>query len=198
MAFPNPHTPVHKESLPMSVLDKVIAAVTPTESQEERLEARRKADELAGQCDWLRMILAHHRALEDAFAQVQAAPDANARRRAQHWLGTLLTGHSMAEEVVIYPAMALGDQKGHATAAYTEQSGAKVNFAALETMDPMSQDYLDKFEHVRNAVLHHMYEEEDKWLPQLARDGDAVLHSRLSARYTEEFSRYMGPDAALA
>jgi len=181
----------------MSILDKVVAAVTPTESEEERRSAREKATAAAANCDWLRQILTHHRAVEDAFAQVQAAADANARRRAQHWLGTLLTGHSLAEEAVIYPAMALGDQKTHATTAYTEQSGAKVNLAALETLDPMSQDYLDKLEHVRNAVMHHVYSEESDWFIDLARTNDAALHSRLSARYAEEFNRYMGPDAAM-
>jgi len=182
----------------MSVLDKVIAAITPTESEDERRDARAKADAVAVDCDWLRLILTHHRAIEDAFAQLAAASDANGRRRAQKWLATLLNGHSMAEEAVIYPAMALGDQKTHATTAFTEQSGAKVNLAALEGLDPMSPDYFDKFEHVRGAVMHHMYSEENDWLIDLAKTEDAVLHARLSARYAEEFNRYMGPDAAMS
>jgi hypothetical protein len=182
----------------MSVLDKVIAAVTPTESDDERRSARQHAQEVAANCDWLRTILSHHLAVEDAFAQVAAAADPNGRRRAQRWLSTVLNGHSLAEEAVIYPAMALTDQKAHATAAYTEQSGAKVNLAALEVMDPMSQDYLDKLDHVRNAVMHHVYEEESKWFVELARTGDAATHARLSARYAEEFNRYMGPDATLS
>ena len=182
----------------MSVLDKVIAAVTPMESEEERRNARAHAMQVAANCDWLRVILAHHQAVEEAFAQVAAAADPNGRRRAQRWLATLLTGHSVAEEAVIYPAMALTDQKAHSVAAYSEQSGAKVNLSALEMMDPMSQDYLDKLEHVRGAVLHHVYEEESKWFVELARTGDPAMHTRLSARYAEEFSRYMGPDATLA
>ena len=153
---------------------------------------------MAVNCDWLRLILAHHRAIEDAFAQLAAASDANGRRRPQKWLATLLNGHAMAEETVIYPAMALGDQETHATTAFTEQSGAKVDLAALEGLDPMSPDYFDKFEHVRGAVTHHMYSEENDWLIDLAKTGDAVLHARPSARYAEEFNRYMGPDAAMS
>lgn len=182
----------------MSVLDKVIAAVTPTESQDERRAARLEAERVAASCDWLRAVLAHHRGVEEAFAQVAAAADAAGRRRAQRWLATLLTGHSLAEEAVLYPAMALTDQKGHSTAAYTEQSAAKVNLAALETLDPLSQDYIDKLEHVRAAVAHHVYEEESKWFVELARAGDSALQARLGARYAEEFNRYMGPDATLA
>ena len=181
----------------MSILDKVVAAITPTESEDQRRSAREKASTAAANRDWLRLVLSHHRAVEDAFAQLRVASDANGRRRAQHWLATLLNGHSMAEEAVLYPAMALTDQKAHATAAYTEQSGAKINLGALETLDPMSQDYLDKFEHVRGAVLHHMYEEESDWFLELARRDDMAMHSRLGARYVEEFNRYMGPDASL-
>ena len=180
----------------MSVLDKVIAAVTPLESEEERQSARTQARQAANEAPWLARVLEHHQQIEAAFAAVKAAADASGRRSAQRWLGTLLTGHSLAEEAVLYPAMALGDQKGHATAAYTEQSGAKINLAALETLEPMSQDYLDKLEHVRGAVAHHVYEEESKWFPQLAAQGGSALQMRLSARYTEEFDRYMGPDAA--
>ena len=62
----------------------------------------------------------------------------------------------------------------------------------------MSPDYFDKFEHVRGAVMHHMYSEENDWLIDLAKTEDAVLHARLSARYAEEFNRYMGPDAAMS
>jgi hemerythrin superfamily protein len=181
----------------MSLLDKVIAAVTPTESPEERAQARAKARDIANRAEWLRLVLVHHEEVERAFAAVAAAAEANSRRRAQRWLQTLLTGHSMAEEAVLYPAMALGDQKMHASAAFTEQSGAKVNLAALETLDPMSQDYLDKLEHVRGAVEHHVYEEESNWYPKLAATGDAGTQARLSARYQEEFERYMGPDAAM-
>ena len=180
----------------MTILDKFIAAVTPTESPEERATARQKAMAAARDCLWLQRILEHHRQVEAAFAAAESAPDAGGRRRALKWLSTLLTGHSMAEEAVIYPAMALGDQKMHATEAYTEQSGAKVNLAALEAMDPMSQDWLDKLGHVRNAVAHHVFEEESDWFPALARSGDAMLQARLDARYVEEFERYMGPDAA--
>jgi hypothetical protein len=179
----------------MSLLDKVIAAVTPTETPEERAEARAKARTAAAGADWLRHVLAHHEEIERAFAAVATAADANSRRRAQRWLQTLLTGHSIAEEAVLYPALALTDQKLHASAAYTEQSGAKVDTAALETLDPMSRDYLDKLEHVRAAVEHHVYEEESNWYPKLAAHGEPTMHARLSARYKEEFDRYMGPDA---
>lgn len=179
----------------MTILDKVIAAVTPLETEEERQSARASARTMAEDTPWLARVLEHHQQIEAAFASVKAASTADERRQAHKWLAKLLTGHSVAEEAVLYPAMALGDQKGHATTAYAEQSGAKINLAGLERLDPMSLDYLDKLEHVRGAVAHHVYEEESDWFPALAREGGSVSSVNLSARYIEEFNRYMGADA---
>lgn len=178
----------------MSVLDKIVAAVTPEASDEDKAKARAKARAAAGASGWLAQVLDHHEQIEALFAAVKAANSATARRAAQKQLAGLLTGHSIAEEVVLYPAMALSDQKGHSGEAYTEQSAAKVQTAALEDLDPMSTDYLDKLEHLRAAVSHHVYEEESEWFPKL-REQDATVQAKLSRRYREEFERYMGAEA---
>ena len=57
----------------MSILDKVIAAVTPPESEDARREAREKAQAAASPGDWLSMVLEHHKHIETAFAAVKAA-----------------------------------------------------------------------------------------------------------------------------
>ncbi len=176
----------------MGILDKVVSAVTPEPSEDERRQARENARAVAADAPWLGMILDHHIQLEQAFDATRSASTAETRRSAQKTLATLLTGHSLAEETVIYPAMALDDQKGHATSAYTEQSAAKIQCAALEQLEALSDDYRDKLEHLRAAVAHHIYEEESKWFPELGRTGDASLQARLTARYKEEFERYMG------
>jgi hemerythrin superfamily protein len=176
----------------MSILDKVVSAVTPEASDDERMEARAKARTLSKGQGWLALVIDHHEQIEGAFAAVAAAPSATTRRAAQKELAVLLTGHSIAEEAVLYPAMALSDQKGHAGEAYTEQSAAKVQAAALDDLDPMSQDYLDKLEHLRAAVAHHVYEEESAWFPKLRAIGDAAKQTYLTKHYREEFDRYVG------
>ena len=45
----------------MSIIDKVVAAVTPPESEEARAKARAKAEAAARPGDWLSQILDHHR-----------------------------------------------------------------------------------------------------------------------------------------
>lgn len=180
----------------MTILDKVIAAVTPPESDEERAEARAKARAIAGS-GWLALILDHHQEIEEAFAAVRDANTAAARRSAQKELALILTGHSNAEESVIYPALALSGGKAHASLAYTEQSAAKVQMAALDDLDPMSEEYLDKLEHIRGAVAHHVYEEEGTWFPELREKGDAAMQTKLTKRYREEFARYIGAETAM-
>jgi hemerythrin superfamily protein len=179
----------------MSVIDKVIAAVTPPESDEERVQARARARSLAGSSGWLAMVLAHHVEIESAFDAVEMATSAASQRAAQKQLAVILTGHSNAEESVLYPALAQLGEKAHATKAYVEQSAAKVNMAELDALEPMSQDFLDKLEHIRGAVTHHMYEEESEWFPELKEKADAATQSRLSRRYREEVERYLGAEA---
>ena len=178
----------------MSVVDKVVAAVTPPESAESRAEARASARRAAPAGSWLSLVLDHHEALETGFARIRSATDVAGRKTALKSLATLLTGHSIAEEVVLYPALAQAGEKGHATLAYTEQTAAKMQAAALDEMDPLSEDFMDKLGHLQGAVEHHMYEEEHGWFVHLAQSTD-VNQAKLTARYTEEFDRYMGSDA---
>lgn len=175
----------------MSVLDRFIAAVTPPESEEARLKARAKAAQAAMPGDWLDQILQHHVDLEDAFAAVKAGADAASRTAALKRLGVTLTGHAIAEEAVIYPAMT-EDHKGHAGMGYDEQALVKVQMALLEKLDPMSQDFIDKLEHIEGAVAHHMYQEEGTWFLELKESASAADEAMLTRRYAEEYERYVG------
>src|SRR5882672_5460015 len=175
----------------MSLIDRVVAAVTPPESQQKRETARAKARAAAGEHGWLAMILQHHEQIEAAFAAVRTTNDADGRLSAQRKLAVILTGHSNAEEAVIYPALVRFGHKSHGMAGYTEQAGAKANMGELEYLNPMSQDYLDKLEHIRGAVAHHMYEEEsDRFLD--LKKLSSTDQARLTERYAEEFERYIG------
>jgi len=175
----------------MSVLDRVVAAITPPESEEARQEAREKARAAARPGDWLSMVLEHHLQIEQAFAEVKAANTASARRAAAKTLAVILTGHSNAEESVLYPALVAADEKSRATMAYTEQAAAKIQMGLLERLEPMTQDYLDKLEHIRGAVAHHVYEEEGTWFLDLKEKLSTPEQSKLARRYAEEFERYV-------
>jgi hemerythrin superfamily protein len=174
----------------MSIIDKAIAAITPPESKEARAKARAKAEAVATPGSWLAQILDHHVEIEARFADVKAATTAETRREAQKELALILTAHSIAEEAAIYPALAADKQLAHAELAYQEQAAAKMEMGLLERLDPMSQAYLDKLEHIRGAVAHHVYSEEGTWFPKLSEDIPAGEHALITQRYQEEFDRY--------
>lgn len=176
----------------MSILDRAIAAVTPMESDEARRAAREQAERLAEPGDWLSQILDHHRQIEAGFGAVSAAQSGEERRTALKRLATLLTGHSLAEEAVIYPAISWSDEDAQATLSYTEQAAAKLQLGLLQHVDPMSQDFMDKLEHLRGAVLHHVYKEEGSRFPRLRRRLSADEQRQLTAHYREEYERYYG------
>jgi hypothetical protein len=178
----------------MPFLDRVIAAVTRPESEAARREARAKARAAATTGDWLSQVLAHHLQIEDAFAATQHAVNVAERIQSRTRLALLLTGHSNAEESILYPALASVDEKVHASMAYNEQAAVKVQMALLESLPPMSQDFLDKLEHIRFAVAHHMYEEEGTWFLELRRKLPSADQDKLGERYLAEFDRYVGTD----
>jgi len=179
----------------MSIIDKVIAAVTPPESNEARAKARAGARAAAGENDWLAMVLSHHEQIEAAFAQVKAASDPASRVASLKKLSTLLTGHSLAEEAALYPALSRADESAHATKAYTEQSAAKLQLGLLQDLPPMSQEFVDKLGHLEGAVAHHVYEEEHNWFLDLKTKTPAADQGKLTQRYKEQFSRYMSDES---
>lgn len=175
----------------MSFLDKMVSVVTPLESEETRREAHTKARAATQGQDWLGQILDHHEAIESAFATVKSATDLASRRAALTELAVLLSAHANAEEAVIYPALIHFGHKTHGTAGYTEQAGAKANLGELEYLDPLSQEFGDKLEHIRGAVAHHVYEEErDRFLDLKKLSVGDQAH--LTQRYAEEFERFSG------
>jgi hemerythrin superfamily protein len=180
----------------MSFLDRIAAAVTPTASEEQRADARRKADELAASEMWLATILQQHREIESLVAAGLSADGAEARLEAVRDLQRVLTGHSTAEEAVLYPDISEYSSKLHAGMAYEEHAMTKVQLAKLEKIDPLSVEWLEKLEHIQGALQQHMYQEEDSWLPNLVQNLPAAEKARMEARFIEEYERYCGTGSA--
>jgi hypothetical protein len=179
----------------MSIINKALGAITPPESDEKRAEATQQARAAAGAGDWLSLALDHHEQIRAAFEQGRAAQQPQARTAAMKTLALVLNGHSLAEEVVLYPALAKAGEKAHATLGYTEQTTAKMQMAELERIDPATPDWAEKWEHIRGAVLHHIYEEEGTWFLELKDKYDD--QGFLTERFREEYERYAGGEAGL-
>lgn len=176
----------------MSFLDKIAAAVIPAETDEQRMEARQRARATAGGSGWLAMAVSHHDQIESGFATALTSTSESEADHAVKEVAALLIAHSIAEEVVLYPAMVIEGHKTSATMAYQEQQMAKVQMAELERLTPLSQEWREKLEHIQGAVLHHIYEEESDWFLEIAQETGGASQTMLDARFTEEFERSMG------
>lgn len=172
----------------MSIIDKALAAVTPQPGEEKREEATRKAREAAKAGDWLSLALDHHQEIRAAFAAGAHATGETDRRSAMQALALVLNAHALAEELVLYPALAQNGHKVQAGVAYSEQTTAKMQMAELENIPLSSEAWLDKWKHIEGAVLTHMFEEENGWFIHLSHHADQP--DRLTDRYREEFERY--------
>lgn len=174
----------------MNFFDRLAAAITPEASDEDRARARSEAMALSQDDDWLARVLDQHQQIETLFAEALSAEPGGDRLMALKNLAELLNAHAMAEEVVLYPALARSGEKADATMAYEEQSMTKVEMAALEQLDPDSDEWTQQLEKIRAAVAHHVYEEESEWFPQLHRSVSETEADLLSLRFDEEFDRH--------
>ena len=177
----------------MSLLDKVAATVTPLASDETRAEAHAEARARSSGNDWLGQVLDHHEQIDGLFNRARAATGVANRKAALEELGVLLTGHSIAEEAVLYPALVKADYESKATMAYGQQSTAKTEMFLLEGLDPTSEEWIDKLDHIIGAVRQHVYQEESSWFVKLAESRD-VDQALLTRKYAEQFDRYIGAD----
>lgn len=137
--------------------------------------------------DWLSLALDHHDQIRSCFLKAAQTPPGGARIAALKGLATVLNGHSLAEEVVLYPALAMLRRK-QADQAYDEQANAKIEMAKLERLNPAGAEWVEQLQAIQQAVLQHMLEEEGTWFLELKASGDA--QPKLTARFKEEFERY--------
>ena len=144
--------------------------------------------------DWLAMVKVHHAMIAKTFDQLISAGDKQTylqRNRLLMRLSYELTAHSVAEENVIYPALASAGMVSESDKLYMEQAHAKVMNAQLDMM-AMHHDgdagWLDKAKELQAAVLKHAKEDEEAdAFPKLQKRLDAKQNAALTAGYKAQF-----------
>jgi hemerythrin superfamily protein len=143
--------------------------------------------------DWLSMIQAHHALVAKSFDRLMASEKSTYLRREQlvRLIGYQLTAHSVAEENVIYPAIAMAGMTTDSDKLYLDQAHAKVMNAQLELQARMKDkgNWMEPARALRDAVLRHAKEDEEGRLyPQLRSKLDASQNALLTAGYQREFA----------
>ena len=147
----------------------------------------------AGGGDWMAMVQAHHAMIDATFKDLLATRDNQvAQRKAQQMkLAYLLTAHSVAEENVLYPALAMHGLKPGSDKLYHDQAQAKVLNAELEmAADKGNAAWLDKVRTLQAAVLQHAKQDEEGDLyPKLMQASSREENAMMTAAYRREFAR---------
>jgi hemerythrin superfamily protein len=142
--------------------------------------------------DWFAMVKAHHLLISKTFDQLlESRSKLNSRRdRLKRLISYQLTAHSVAEENVIYPALAQQGLVTESDKLYLDQAHAKVMNAALDMADAKGDAaWFAKVEALRAAVLQHAQQDEEAQLyPQLQQKLDAAMNAKLTQAYQREFS----------
>ncbi len=149
------------------------------------------AQTMAAGGDWFDMIKAQHVLIAQNLDQILATSDSQVaeRMRLQKHLGYLLTAHSVAEENVIYPAIARMGMTTDSDRLYIEQAHAKVANADL-TMSPAgTSEWRDHVSALKTAILHHAKDEEEANIfPRLMQSAGPQLNASLTQHYARQFS----------
>lgn len=141
--------------------------------------------------DALEMLQADHRQVEalfDEYEELAAADDADAKQAVATEICEKLTVHAQLEEEVFYPAArrVLNDQ-AIVNEAEEEHADAKQLIAQIEEMSSEDDEYDAQVKSLKEAIAHHVEEEEGEMFPKLKEAGleTAVLGEQMAERKQE-------------
>lgn len=143
--------------------------------------------------DWMQQVRAQHREIDRHFAMLKNTRDRDAGMRDMHLkqLATVLTGHSIAEEVALYPGVAITGDRPGSDKLYMDQQHAKVMVAEIDAMPRMGPMFMERLTALEAAIKAHVAEEETQKYPQLMRTATREMNLKMTADFRREFTRYM-------
>jgi hypothetical protein len=141
--------------------------------------------------DWLDTIKAQHEELDRLLAAVKSAGSHPEQVAAFKKFSIYLAAHSLAEEVTVYPALAITGSEAASKQLYGEQDDAKVLVARID--DALSMNHaaevpamLDK---LGNALHAHVAEEENQDFPTLKAKESSTMNAKLTSEFKMAFHR---------
>jgi len=167
------------------------AVATPAAAQPAARAGGMVAGLTAG--DWMAQVLAQHREIDRHFQLVKAARTDGERMQHFRMLASLLSGHSLAEEVALYPGLYIQGEESDSKQAYDEQSLAKVLTARIDNAMAMGRrdEALKLVGQLETAVKAHVAHEEKEWYPALMKKANAQMNAKMTADFRREFTKYM-------
>jgi len=143
--------------------------------------------------DWMAQVRAQHRETDRHFQLVKTARTDAERMSHFRMLASLLSGHSLAEEVALYPGLFMQGDEADSKEAYDEQSMAKVLTARIDNAMAMGRrdEAMKLVAQLEAAVKAHVAHEEKEWYPALQKKATAQMNAKMTADFRREFTKYM-------
>jgi hemerythrin superfamily protein len=110
--------------------------------------------------DAIALLKVDHRNVEDLFAEFKATKGAAKKQAMVEKICAELSGHSVIEEEIFYPACRGKVEDGLLNEGYVEHDGSKVLIAELLASAPNEEFYDAKVKVLSEQIEHHVHEEE--------------------------------------
>jgi hemerythrin superfamily protein len=112
--------------------------------------------------DAIAFLKADHRKVEELFAEFKAARGAVKKQQLVEEICAELTGHTVIEEEISYPACRGKVEDGLLNEGYVEHDSSKVLVAELLASAPNEEFYDAKVKVLSEQIEHHVHEEEKR------------------------------------
>lgn len=113
--------------------------------------------------DILALISADHRKVEGIFSQIESAKKPDDVYKLFNEIYQELNLHARAEELVFYPSLReFEDTDDLIEEAESEHEEVEVMLEEIKALSPNAEDFMDRIAELKEAVQHHVQEEENE------------------------------------
>jgi len=138
----------------------------------------------------IELIKSDHRKVESLFSEMEKAKSSKKMQELFEQIYTELTVHAKVEELTLYPSMRNYDETHDMVdEAEEEHTEAKVLLEELKSMSPSDPDFKAKIEELKEAVQHHVEEEENEILPSVTDSMDEGEMKELAQEFKSTKSK---------
>jgi hemerythrin superfamily protein len=132
-------------------------------------------------------IVEDHREVQEYFSQIEDNSDPQLRGALVERVITELVRHSVGEEQYVYPAARKVLPNGEELTEHEieEHAEAEEVMRKLESTDPDDPAYDELVQQLIKDVRHHIDDEEEDLLPQLAKACDSAELEELGAKFAK-------------
>lgn len=138
----------------------------------------------------IELIKSDHRKVESLFSKMEKAKGSKKMQELFDQIYTELTLHAKVEELTLYPSMRNYDETHDMVdEAEEEHTEAKELLEEIKSMSPSDPDFKAKIEELKEAVEHHVEEEENEILPSVSDSMDEQEMKELAKEFQEAKSK---------